>query len=117
MDGESIRVWRTAPFALGGDAVEFRGVLRADGDGSVIEGSVAFKLRTRLQFLGFLALGLLLTGVGLLRWLRDLSPGLELAGIGAFVTVATLAWIYSSGQLAWKQIAFIEDQLARTVAV
>ncbi len=116
IDGDNIRVWRTAPFAQAGDIVEFRGVLRADGDGSVIEGSVAFNLRTRLQFLGCLVLGLLLTGVGLLHWLRDLTPGMELAGVGAFVTVATLAWIYSSRQLAWKQIAFIEDQLARSVA-
>ena len=116
MDGDSIRVWRSVPFAQAGDVVEFRGVLRADGDGSVIEGSLGYSLRTKIQFLGFLVLGILLTGVGLLHWLRDLSPGMELAGVGAFVSVATLAWIYSSRKLAWKQIAFIEDQLARSVA-
>jgi hypothetical protein len=35
--------------------VEFRGALRADDDGSVIEGSVGYNLSTRLQFVGSLA--------------------------------------------------------------
>jgi hypothetical protein len=116
LDGDSIRVWRTAPLAQAGDVVEFRGALRADGDGSVIEGSVGYNLRTRLQFVGCLAFGLFLTGVGVIHWMQDLSPGKELAAVGAFVTLATLMWIYSSRKLAWKQIAFIEDELARSVA-
>ena len=116
MEGDGIRVWRTAPLAQMGDIVEFRGVLRADGDGSVIEGSVAYNLRSRLQFIGCLVLGLLLAGVGLLNWLQDAAPGKELAGVGGIVTLATLAWIYSSRNLMWKQIAFIEEQLAKAVA-
>lgn len=115
MDGDSIRVWRTAPLAQAGDVVEFRGVLRAEGDGSVIEGSVEYNLRTKLQFIGCLVLGLFLAAAGLLNWVRELEPGIELAGVGGIVTVATLAWIYSSKKLVWKQIAFIEDQLARAV--
>lgn len=116
MDGDSVRVWRTAPLAQAGDVVEFRGVLWSDGDGSVIEGSVGYNLRTKFQFVGCLVLGLFLTGTGLLHWLRDLAPGMQLAGVGVIITVATLLWIYSSRKLTWKQIAFIEDQLARAVA-
>lgn len=116
VDSDRIRVWRTAPFAQAGDVVEFRGVLRADGDGSAIEGSVGYNLRTKVQFLGCLVFGLFLAGVGLLNWLRELAPGMELAGVGAVVTVATLLWIYSSKKLTWKQVAFIEDQLARAVS-
>lgn len=116
MDGDGIRVWRTAPLAQAGDVVEFRGVLRAEGDGSVIEGSVGYSLRTKFQFVGCLALGLFLTGAGLFHWLRESTPGMELAGVGLIVSVATLLWIYSSRKLTWKQVAFIEDQLARSVA-
>lgn len=116
MDGDSIRVWRTAPLAQAGDVVEFRGVLRAEGDGSAIDGTVGYNLRTKFQFVGCLVLGLFLTAVGLFHWLRDLSPGIELAGVGLIITVATLLWIYSSRKLTWKQVAFIEDQLARSVA-
>jgi len=116
MDGDSIRVWRTAPLAQAGDIVEFRGVLRADGDGSVIEGAIGYNLRTKFQFVGCLALGLFLIAAGLIHWLRELTPGMELAGVGLIITVATLLWIYSSRKLAWKQVAFIEDQLARSVA-
>ena len=117
MEGDSIRVWRTAPLAQAGDIVEFRGVLRADGDGSVIEGSLGYNLRTKFQFIGCLALGLFLSLVGLLNWMRDLAPGMKLAAVGAVVTVATLLWIHASRELVWKQIAFIEEQLAKAVAL
>ena len=116
VEGDSMRVWRSAPLAQLGDIVEFRGVLRAEGEGSVIEGSVAYNLRSKLQFAGCLVLGLFLAGVGVLNWLQNLAPGKELAGVGAIVTIATLAWIYSSRKLVWKQIAFIEEQLAQAVA-
>ncbi len=116
MDGDSVRVWRTAPLAQAGDVVEFRGVLRAEGDGSAIEGTVGYNLRTKIQFVGCLALGSFLTAVGLFHWLRDLPSGKELAGVGLIATLAMLVWVYSSRKLAWKQVAFIEDQLARSVA-
>jgi len=117
IDGDSIRVWRTAPLAHAGDVVEFRGVLRADGDGSVIEGTVGYNLRTKSQFLGCLVLGVFLIAAGLLHWLRDSTQGLDLAGVGLILSVAMLVWIYSSRKLAWKQVAFIEDELTRSVAV
>ena len=117
MDGDDLRVWRTAPLAQAGDIVEFRGILRADGDGSVIEGCVAYNLRTKFQFVGCLVLGVLLAGIGLLNWLRETAPGMELAGVGGIVTIATLAWIYASRKLVWKQIAFIEEQLVKAAAL
>ncbi len=116
MDGDQVRVWRTAPVAMTGDVVEFRGVLRAEGDGCAIEGTVGYNLRTKFQFVGCLALASFLTATGLFHWLRDLSSGIELAGIGLILTLVMLVWIYSSRELAWKQVAFIEDQLARSVA-
>ncbi len=116
MDGDSVRVWRTAPLAMAGDVVEFRGVLRAEGDGCKIEGTVGYNLRTKVQFAGCLALGLFLTAAGLSHWLRDLPSGIELAGIGLILTLVQLVWIYSSRKLTWEQVAFIEDQLARSVA-
>ena len=116
IDGDGIRVWRTAPLAHSGDVVEFRGELRADGDGSVIEGSVGYNFRTKVQFCGCLVLGLFLIAAGLFHWLRDSTQGLDLAGVGLVATVSMLVWIYSSRKLAWKQVAFIEDQLARSVA-
>jgi hypothetical protein len=84
---------------------------------SAIEGAVGYNLRTKLQFVGCLVLGLVLTLIGLINWMRELAPGTDLVGVGVFVTVATLLWIYSSRRLTWKQVAFIEDQLARSVAV
>lgn len=116
LEGDRVHVWRTSPLARAGDVVEFRGTLRAEGDGSVIEGQVGFNLRTRVQFVGCLVLGLLILGVGAVHWLRDATAGEQVVVVGAFITVATLVWIYSSRQLAWKQIAFIEGELARAVS-
>ncbi len=116
MDGDHVRVWRTSPIAMTGDVVEFRGVLRAEGDGCAIEGTVGYNLRTKFQFVGCLAIGSFLTAAGLFDWLRNSSSGIELAGIGLILTLVMLVWIYSSRKLAWKQVAFIEDQLARSVA-
>ncbi len=116
MDGDSIRVWRTTPLAMAGDVVEFRGVLRAEGDGCAIEGTVGYNLRTKFQFAGCLVLASFLTAAGLFDWLRDLPSGIELAGIGLILTLVMLVWMVSSRKLAWKQVAFIEDQLARSVA-
>ncbi len=60
-------------------------------------------------------MGLFIAGTGAVHWLQDLPQGRELAAVGAFVTGATLLWIYSSRKLAWKQIAFIEHELGRAV--
>lgn len=116
MESDRIRVWRTAPLAQAGDVVEFRGTLRAEGDGSVIEGRLEYNLRTKVQFVGCLALGVLLTLAGLYHWMRDLSRGEEITAVGAVITVATVLWIYSSRKLVWKQIAFIEDELTRALS-
>ena len=116
MDGDGIRVWRLTPLAMTSDVVEFQGVLRAEGDGCAIEGTVGYNLRTKFQFVGCLALASFLTAAGLFHWLRDLPSGIEVAGIGLILTLVMLVWIYSSRKLAWKQVAFIEDQLARSVA-
>ena len=115
IDGGRIHVWRRAPLAQAGDVVEFRGVLRSEGDGSVIEGRVEYNLRTKAQFVGCLVLGILLTTAGLYHWMGNLSRGEEITAVGAFITLATLVWIYSSRKLVWKQIAFIEDELARAL--
>ncbi len=49
-------------------------------------------------------------------WRTVVAAARWVAGIGLILTLVMLVWIYSSRELAWKQVAFIEDQLARSVA-
>jgi len=111
-----VRVWRKAPLAGAGDAVEFEGSLRPGGAGTVIEGSLQYKLATKVQFAGLLAIGLGLLVVGVFQKLAGTPSGGGLLGIGGFIALVALLWIYSSNRMKHEQIQFIEARLNEVVA-
>jgi len=111
-----VRVWRKAPLAGAGDAVEFEGSLRPGGEGTVIEGSLQYKLATKIQFAGLLAIGLSLLVVGVFQKLAGTPSGGGLLGSGGFIALVTLLWIYSSNRMKHEQIQFIETRLKEVVA-
>ena len=114
IDGHRLEVWRAAPLAQLGDTVEFVGELRASGEGSVVEGELRYRLRTRVQFVGCLLLAAAIAAVGVLRLLADRDGG-DLIGIGAVIGVATLFWMYSSRQMVGHQARFIRERLAQAI--
>lgn len=111
-----VRVWRKAPLAGAGDAVEFEGSPRPGGEGTVIEGSLQYKLATKVQFAGLLAIGLGIVVVGAFQTLAGMPAGRELLGIGGFIALVALLWIYSSNRMKHEQIQFIEARLNEVVA-
>ena len=111
-----VRVWRKASLAGAGDAVEFEGSLRPGGEGTVIEGSLQYKIATKIQFAGLLAIGLGLVVVGAIQKLAGMPAGGELLGIGGFIALVALLWIYSSYRMKHEQIQFIEARLNEVVA-
>ncbi len=111
-----VRVWRKAALAGAGDAVEFEGSLRPGGEGTVIEGSLQYKLATKVQFAGLLAIGLGLLVVGVFQKLAGTPSGEGLLGSGGFIALVTLLWIYSSNRMKHEQIQFIEARLNEVVA-
>lgn len=111
-----VRVWRKAPLAGVGDAVEFEGSLRPGGEGVVIEGSLRYKLATKVQFAGLLAIGLGVMVAGVFQKLAGMPAGGELLGIGSFIALVALLWIYSSNGMKHEQIQFIEARLSEVVA-
>jgi hypothetical protein len=115
LEGPVLNVWRSVPFGQAGDVVEFRGTIKPGDDGTVIEGVVAYKLRTKIQFLGCLGFGVVLAVLGAIQTLRAVELGPELSTIGAVITVGTLLWIFASRQMAQAQISFISDKLAEAV--
>ena len=116
IEESGVRVWRKAPLAGAGDAVEFEGSLRPGGEGTVIAGSLRYKLATKIQFAGLLAIGLGLVVVGAFQTLAGMPAGGELLGIGGFIALVALLWIYSSNRMKHEQIQFIEARLNEVVA-
>jgi hypothetical protein len=96
--------------------VEFEGLLRPGGEGTVIEGSLQYKLATKIQFAGLLAIGLGIVVVGVFQKLAGMPAGGELLGIGGFIALVALLWIYSSHRMKHEQIQFIEARLNEVVA-
>ena len=115
-DGFRLRVWKASALAQAGDSVEFEGSLRPGGDGTVIEGTVRYRLATKVQFIGLLVIGLALAAAGMFRELAGTTADGELLGIGVFIFVAAVLWIYSSSKMRHEQIRFIEGKLNELVA-
>lgn len=115
MDGPRLRVWKASVLGQAGDAVEFDGSLRPGGDGTVIEGTVRYRLATKVQFIGLLVIGLVLAAAGIFRELAGTAPGDELLVIGASVSAVTLLWIYASHRMRHEQIQFIQARLNEVV--
>lgn len=116
VDGMAFRVWRRSPFAIAGDIVQCEGVIRPHGDGSAIDGKCRYKLATRIQFLGCLAIGAILLVAGLgQQWTNSQSAG-ELTAVGLLISLVSLVWIYSSSRMKNEQIRFIEARLDEIVS-
>ena len=114
--GSQLRAWRATLLGRAGDIVEFDGELRPSGEGTIIDGSVRYQAATKIQFVGLLAIGLLLTAVGVAQRLSEAPAGTELLGLGLFVTVVTVIWIVSSAGMRHVQVQFLEEKLGEVVA-
>lgn len=110
-EAPSIRLWRKGVLAAGGDVVEFRGTLRADGAGSAFEGGLAYAFGTKLQFAGLLVAGAVLLFAGAVRQLEGMGRDDGMLGMGAIVAGVAAVWVYSSSRTRADQIRFIEEHL------
>ncbi|MDP1537200.1 MAG: hypothetical protein Q8L95_08465 [Burkholderiales bacterium] len=110
LQGNRLRVRKKNLAGYAGDAVEFDGILRAGDPGCVIEGTLQYRLQTKFQFVGLLAIGLGVVAIGVAH-----ADG-TLAAVGGFVAMLTLIWIYAGHRTRHLQIRFIEDKLNEVVA-
>lgn len=107
----SIRLWRKGLLAAAGDVIEFRGTLRADGEGSAFEGELCYAFGTKFQFVGLLIMGAVLLFAGAVRELEGAGRDQGMLGIGLVVAVVAAVWIYSSSRTRDDQMRFIEEHL------
>jgi len=113
--GSRLRAWRATLLGRAGDVVEFDGELRLSGEGTIIEGTVRYQSATKIQFVGLLAIGILLTAAGITQRFSGTAAGTELLGLGLFVTVVTAVWIVSSAGMRHVQVQFLEEKLGEVV--
>ncbi len=107
----AIALWRRGPLSAAGDVVEFRGTLHAEGAGSAFEGTLAYALGTKLQFVGLLAIGAILLLAGAVRELEGAPHDGSMLTLGMVVAGVTALWIYASSHMRADQIGFIERHL------
>jgi hypothetical protein len=107
----SIRLWRKGLLAAAGDVIEFRGTLRAEGEGSAFEGELCYAFGTKFQFVGLLIMGAVLLFAGAVREFEGAARDEGMLGIGLAVAVVAAVWIYSSSRTREEQIRFIEEHL------
>ena len=112
----AVRLWRKGPLAAAGDVIEFRGALRAEGGGSAFEGSAAYSVGTKVQFVGLLAMGALLLLAGAARELEGLTRDAGMLGLGVIVAGVAALWIFASHRTRGDQIRFIEQHLQSCLA-
>ena len=111
IEGARVRVWRKSIASFAGDVVEFDGNVRAEDGGSVIEGTMQYKLAAKVQFVGLLAIGGLLALAGALRYFAGGEAEARAFGFGAFVFVGTWFWVYSSSRMRGEQIRYLASRL------
>jgi len=98
-----------------GDVIEFRGTLRADGEGSAFEGELTYAFGTKFQFVGLLAVGAVLLFAGAVRELEGAAGDAGMLGMGLLVAGVSAIWIHSSSRTRGDQIEFIEEHLESCV--
>ena len=116
LQGSRLKAWRATLLGRAGDVVEFNGELRPSGEGTIIEGAVSYQAATKIQFVGLLAIGVLMTAAGITQRFSGSAASSELIGLGLFITVVTAIWIVSSAGMRHVQVRFLEEKLGETVA-
>lgn len=110
IDGDRMRAYRKGAIAAS-DVVQFEGTIRPHTDGVVIEGHLNYTPATRLQFAGLLAIGFVLLALGAFHRISGATASIDVLEVGAFVSVVTMIWVYSSKHMRHVQIEFIETRL------
>ena len=110
-----ITLWRRGPLSAAGDVIEFRGTLRAQGAGSTFEGSLAYAIGTKVQFVGLLVIGAILLLAGVVRELEGAPRDESMLTFGMIVVAVAALWIYASSHTRADQIRFIEEHLKSCV--
>ncbi len=116
VDGRRFRVWKRTLLGASADVVQLEGDIRPDADGVVIEGRFSYKVATKIQFIGFLVLGLFIATSGAFQRLAGAATSNDVILLGSGIAGLTALWIVGAYWMKHKQIEFLRSQLAEILA-
>lgn len=116
LDGADLVVSRRAPLAGASDVVEYRARLEPEGRGCVLRGTLAWKMATRIQFIGFPLTGLLIAGTGFLQRLYGNATADAVTLFGGGIFAVAMLWLMAANGMKHEQIEFIEAKLGELLA-
>ena len=120
MDGMRFRIWKRSVLGASADTVQLEGTIAQAPDGALIEGTYGYKAATKLQFIGMLALGLLVSASGAVQRFAGNphanSHANEVMLLGGLIAGITAVWILGGYWMRDRQIAFLSSRIEAILA-
>lgn len=116
MEGMRFRIWKKTLFGASADVVQFEGLIEAGSDGVVVEGAYSYKAATKIQFIGFLVLGILIAASGVFQKLAGGASANDVIAFGSGIALVTATWIVSADWMKGRQIDFLASGLRAILA-
>lgn len=110
-DGTRFRIWKRSLLGASADVVQLEGQIVPAADGAVIEGTFSYKAATKLQFVGMLALGLLVAASGVFQQLAGSPSAAEVMLVGGAIAGITATWILGAYWMRDRQITFLSARI------
>lgn len=111
MDGMRFRIWKRSVLGSSADTVQLEGEIAQSPEGAVIEGNYSYKAATKLQFIGMLALGILIAASGAVQRFAGNPRANEVLLLGVLIAGITAVWILGGYWMRDRQIAFLRARV------
>jgi len=116
INGMRFRIWKKTLFGASADVVQLEGLIEAGSDGVVVEGEFNYKAATKIQFIGFLVLGILIAASGVFQKLAGGAIANDVIAFGSTITLVTATWIVAADWMKGRQIDYLESGLRSILA-
>lgn len=116
IEGNRFRVWKRTLLGASADVVQLEGHITSGPDGASVEGRFSFKAATKLQFIGFLVLGLFIAASGAFQRLAGAAASGDVILLGSGIAGLTALWIVGAYWMRHKQIEFLKSRMGEILA-
>jgi hypothetical protein len=116
IDGMRFRIWKKTLFGASADVVQLEGLIEPGSDGVVVEGVFNYKAATKIQFIGFLVLGILIAASGGFQKLAGGAIANDVIAFGSTIALVTATWIVAADWMKGRQIDTLESSLRSILA-
>jgi hypothetical protein len=115
-EGQHFRVWKRTLLGGSADIVQLEGRIAQGPDGALVEGAFSYKAATKVQFIGFLVLGLFIAASGVFQRLAGAATSSEVILLGGGIAGVTVIWILGAYWMKDKQIDFLKTRMREILA-